>query len=354
MSVLDKVRKWIDGDSSELVLEEAARDAQVKPRSVAEEFIVKIAREVEAVMQREIVPLPQGTALIPTEYTIFLSDDDDKEWQGVKRRGLEQGLYHILAERAKEIAGKKKLETKSFAVQLRVDGTLEKGEVRVQHTWEDSNAGKTSILSRPKPPQAPRPKPAIPPSGFQPPAPGFEPATPFQPTPPPAFPAQGYQPTPPATPNFPVPVAPAPSDEPPPTALPGSFQVPNFGQPPVAPAVSQEYEESTRVQKRSPELYKLEVWRGGVRQTVIPVFQKEVVIGRGSKSKPVDIPLTGDPEISRRHLVIYTDGNGHYSMINEGRNPAIINNYELPLGQQISIAPNVPISICTYVLRITT
>jgi hypothetical protein len=91
-----------------LVLEEAARDAQVKPRSQAEEFIVKIAKEVEATMQREIVPLPQGTTIIPTEYTIFLSEEDDKEWQGVKRRGLEQGLYHILAERAKEIAGKRK------------------------------------------------------------------------------------------------------------------------------------------------------------------------------------------------------------------------------------------------------
>ncbi|MBK7704701.1 MAG: DUF3662 domain-containing protein [Acidobacteria bacterium] len=342
MSVLDKVRKWIDGESSELVLEEAARDAQVKPRSVAEEFIVKIAREVEGVMQREIVPLPQGTAIIPTEYTIFLSEEDDKDWQGVKRRGLEQGLYHILAERAKEIAGKKKLETKSFAVQLRVDGTLEKGEVRVQHSWEDSNANKTSILSRPKPPQEAKPKPVVqpPPTAFQPPPAGFQPA-------PPVF-------QPPATPNFPVPVVPAQANEPPPTALPGSFQVPPkyLNQPAATPAALEENEESTRVQKRSLELYKIEVWRNGVRQNVIPVFQKEVVIGRGSKSKPVDVPLGGDPEISRRHLVIYTDGNGHFSMVNEGRNPAIINNYELPLGQQISIAPGVPISICTYMLRI--
>src|SRR5437868_4666549 len=159
MSVLDKVRKWIDGETAELVLEEAARDAQVKPRSTAEEFIVKIAREVEGVMQSELVPLPQGTAIIPTEYTIFLSDEDDKEWQGAKRRGLEQGLYHILAERAKEIAGKKKLETQSFAVQLRVDGTLEKGDIRIQHSWEDPNANKTSVLARMKPNVEIPPKP---------------------------------------------------------------------------------------------------------------------------------------------------------------------------------------------------
>jgi len=65
MSVLDKVRSWIDGDSAERVLEQAARDAQVKPRSKAEEYIVKIAREVEGVMQSEMVPLPQGTMIIP-------------------------------------------------------------------------------------------------------------------------------------------------------------------------------------------------------------------------------------------------------------------------------------------------
>jgi len=147
LSILDKVRRWIDGDGNEGVLEEAARDAQVKPRSKAEGFIVQIARAVESVMQNEMVPLPQGTTIIPSEYTIFLSSDDDKEWQGVKRKGLEQGLYHILAERAKEIAGKKKLETKSFIIELRIDGTLEKGDVRVQHSWEDSAGNKTGVLS---------------------------------------------------------------------------------------------------------------------------------------------------------------------------------------------------------------
>lgn len=323
MSVLDKVRKWIDGETNELVLEDAARDAQVKPRSQAEEFIVKIAREVEGVMQSEMVPLPQGTTIIPTEYTIFLSDEDDKNWQGAKRRGLEQGLYHILAERAKEIAGKKKLETQSFAVQLRVDGTLEQGDIRVQHSWEDTNANKTSILSRMKPNVEIPPKPVA------------------QSQPPPNF-----------SQNQPV-----VNDQPPPTMLPGSFQQPaaNFQAPQQATPISSEEtgEEMTHVQKRAaPELYKLEIWRGGVRQNVVPVYQNQISIGRGSKSKPVDISLQGDPEISRRHLTFMTDGKGNFSMINEGRNPAIINNFELPLNQQISISPGVPINVCTYMLRI--
>ena len=314
MSVLDKVRSWIDGDSAERVLEQAARDAAVKPRSKAEEFIVKIAREVESVMQSEMVPLPQGTMIIPGEYTIFLNDEDDKEWRGVKRKGLEQGLYHILAERAKELAGKKKLETKSFVIELRIDGTLEKGDVRVQHSWEDAASNKTGVLSR-------KSIPKIPPVAKA---------------------------SPVTDPNFKAPTAP-----------PAEFRQ-RSQTPPTVPQIQQavpipaegEAEEMTRVNSRMTELYKLEIWRGGVRQNVVPIYQNEVVIGRGSKSKPVDIPLSGDVEISRRHLTLATDGMGNFWAVNEGKNPAALNNYELPAGQRVPITPGVPVNICSYMLRI--
>ena len=319
MSVLDKVRRWIDGDTAELVLEQAARDAQVKPRSKAEEFIVKIAREVEGVMQSEMVPLPQGTTIIPSEYTIFLSNEDDKEWQGVKRKGLEQGLYHILAERAKEIAGKKKLETKSFVIELRIDGTLEKGEVRVQHSWEDSSGNKTGVLTRPKslPELAP---PAV------------------------------RRPVPPTDPNLLARTAAStpyvqPQQQPPAT-------VPHANIQQAVPLGVDENEEMTHVASRSVEMYRLEVWRGGVRQNVVPIYQKEIVIGRGSKSKPVDIPLAGDVEISRRHLTLVTDGAGNFWAVNEGRNPAAVNNFELPAGRRFAIAPGAALNICSYMLRI--
>lgn len=325
MSVLDKVRKWIDGESAELVLEEAARNAQVAPRSSAEGFIVKIARAVEDVMQKELVPLPQGTTIIPCEYMIFLSEEDDKDWQGAKRRGLEQGLYHILAERAREIAGKRKLETKTFAVELRVDGTLQKDEIRVQHSWEDSNVNKTGVLSRPKLPSNPPPTPhqtPPPTAAYNPPNPGYN-------TPPPQF-----------------------SDVTIPTQQ--SFDSPAFRQTDLPPIERQpeEGEEKTHVKARQNPLFKVEVWRGGVRQNVLPIYKNEIIIGRGSKSKPVDIPLAGDPEISRRHLVLIRDGGGNYCVINEGKNPAVINNAELPAGQRITISPGIPIGICSYLIRI--
>lgn len=320
MSVLDKVRQWIDGENAEGVLEEAARDAQVKPRSQSEEFIVKIAKAVEEVMQRELVPLPQGTAIIPTEYIIFLSDADDKDWQGIKRRGLEQGLYHILSERAKELAGKRKLETQAFSVELRVDGTLETGEVRVQHSWDDSSSNKTGILPRAKSPaQTPPANNYVsPPSNLKTTQPAVTDQT-----------GAGSQ-------NFP----------PPPT-----FQHSAASQ--VSPIQTGDSEELTHVQRRpNKELYKLEIWRDGVRQSVVPVYQNEVSIGRGSKSQPVDITLAGDAEISRRHLTLFADGQNNFWVVNEGRNPAMINNNELATKQRISIAPGVPLSVCSYLLRI--
>lgn len=311
VSILDKVRRWIDGDSAELVLEEAARDAQVKPRSKAEEFIVKIAREVESVMQAELVPLPQGTTIIPGEYTIFLSNDDDKEWRGVKRRGLEQGLYHILAERAKEIAGKRKLETRSFAIDLRIDGTLEKGSVRVQHSWEDSSGNKTGVLKRPA-----------------------------------GLPASDPKSSAPAT--DPLPKSPVTSSPDAPFRSPRAYE--NAKQ--AVPLPADDGEELTAVKPRVIELYKIEIWRGGERQSVVPIYKKEIAVGRGSKSKPVDIPLAGDVEVSRRHLTLGTDGLGNFWAVNEGRNPTFVNNYELPAGRRVDVTAGVPLNICSYMLRV--
>jgi hypothetical protein len=309
LSILDKVRKWVDGEGGEDILEKAAEQAKNRPVNVAEEFIVKLARAVEDVMQKEMVSLPQGTTLIPPEYTIFLSDDDDKEWQGAKRRGQEQGLYHVLAERARELSGKKKLSTQSFSVELRIDGTLEKGEIRITHSWEDTESGKTSILSRAS-------------------VKGLIPPTPTE--------AAGAVTNVTASPSA--------------LETQSNFSVTN--QNITSQNVPSDSDESTVVAPRNAELYKLEVWRGGVRQNVVPVYQHEVSIGRGSQSKPVDIPLKGDPEISRKHITLSRDASGNYWLSHEGRNSTFISGREMQPGQKLPVSPGENIAICTYMLRI--
>src|SRR5205823_250331 len=147
VGLIESIRRWIDGETTDDILEEA--DEHAKPRRVWEEFLVKIAREVEACMQREMFTPPGGPTYIPREYIVYLSSDDDKEWQGDKRRGLEQGLFHVLSERARELAGSVQLQTKSFAIELRVDGTLNKGEFRVQPVWDETETGHTMVTARP-------------------------------------------------------------------------------------------------------------------------------------------------------------------------------------------------------------
>src|SRR5438105_3111810 len=217
MGLIESIRRWIDGETTDDILEEA--DEHAKPRRVWEEFLVKIAREVEACMQREMFTPPGGPTYIPREYIVYLSSDDDKDWQGDKRRGLEQGLFHVLSERARELAGSVQLQTKSFAIELRVDGTLNKNEFRVQPVWDETEAGHTMVTVRP------------------------------------ATTTTGTSP------------APAPIPE-------GADES----------AAETDGGEITVVRPRVVELFSIEMWRGGVRQPVVPITKGETTIGRGSRS----------------------------------------------------------------------
>jgi hypothetical protein len=258
---------------------------------VWEEFLVKVAREVEAVMQREMFTPPGGPTYIPREYIVYLSNDDDKEWQGDKRRGLEQGLFHVLSERARELAGQTQLATKSFAVELRVDGTLNKGEFRVQPVWDETEAGHTMVTARPNVGENQMMK----------------------------------------------------------TSLPGMTpdQI-NAALNSSEPAEG----EQTIVRPRVEELYAVEIWRGGAREAVVPITKTEITIGRGSRSVSVDLPLKGDPEISRVHATLMRDEQGQYWLTPKGRNPTIISGREVPREERSPVTPDEKIEICSYSIRI--
>ena len=67
MSIIDSIRRWIDGEVSDDPLAEV--DAGARPRRIWEDFLVKVAREVEAVMQREMFTPPGGpTSMDPLRY----------------------------------------------------------------------------------------------------------------------------------------------------------------------------------------------------------------------------------------------------------------------------------------------
>jgi hypothetical protein len=280
LGLLESIRKWIDGETGEDLLE--AADEHAKPRRVWEEFLVKIAREVEAAMQREMFTPPGGPTYIPREYIVYLSPDDDKDWQGDKRRGLEQGLFHVLSERARELSGTTQLAVKSFAVELRVDGTLNKGEFRVQAVWDETESGHTMVTPR----------------------------------------------------------------------VTQSSQTFNPNDTVVERAEDVSENEQTVVRPKTTALYSVEVWREGVREAVVPITKNEITIGRGSRSISVDLPIKGDPEVSRVHAVMSRDNEGRYWLVAKGRNPTLVNGRELPREEPTEVAPDQKIAICNFVIRI--
>jgi hypothetical protein len=296
VGLIESIRKWIDGEGAIDPLE--AADEQSKPRRVWEEFLVKVAREVEAAMQREMFTPPGGPTYIPREYIVYLSNEDDKDWQGEKRRGLEHGLYTVLSERARELAGQTQLATKSFAVELRVDGTLNKGEFRVQPVWDETESGHTMVTAR-----SPELMKTSLPGGLSPEA-----------------------------------IA---------QALGGAA---GTGVPATAADTTES--EQTVVRPRATELFHIEIWHKGVRQLVAPVSKQEITIGRGSRSVTVDLPLKGDPEVSRVHAILNMDDQGQYWLTPKGRNPTLINGRELPRDTGTQVLPDEKIDICSYSLRI--
>lgn len=285
MGLIESIRRWIDGAGPEDPLAEV--DEGARPRRVWEEFLVKVAREVEAVMQREMFTPPGGPTYIPPEYVVYLSNDDDREWQGEKRRGLEQGLYYVLSERARELSGATQLATKSFAVELRVDGTLEKGQFRVQPVWDTVESGSTMVTTRPQE-----------------------------------------------------------------LAQTGGAAVLQQTEDGGEEDMTEGEGEVTRVSVRPVELYKIEVWRSNVRQSVVPVSKPEITVGRGSKSVAVDFPIKGDPEVSRLHAVITRDPDGKFYLTAKGRNLTIVGGREAPREERIEVQPDEKIEIASFILRI--
>jgi hypothetical protein len=147
--LLTDFRKWLDGEDA------VSRGPLSQQQQLSEwdEFFVKIAREVEAVMKREMFTPPGGATYLPGEYIIYLSKEDDALWQGRKREGLEEGLRSGLTQRARELIGDRLLKTDKIALSLGIDGALDKGQVRVQAIW-DEDSPKTQVTARKKKPAA--------------------------------------------------------------------------------------------------------------------------------------------------------------------------------------------------------
>ena len=286
MKWFETLRKWIDGE------EDLDEKGEPRPRSKWDDFLVAVAREIEEVMRREMFTPPGGPTYVPREYAVFLSTADDADWQGEKREGLERGLYHVLSERAKELAGENEFQTKTLVVEIRTDPSLEAGKFRVQHVW-DAEAQKTMVKPRKRAQPAPAASPAQ--TVAEQPAEAADEAT-------------VVRPRRPAAPVFSV-------------------------------AVRRDVANGPNLNAAPPD--------------VRPFYKDEISIGRGARQASVDLRLEGDLEISRQHATITRNSDGGFTLACKGANSITVNgDKEILTGENAPVKPGDKISICSYELVI--
>ena len=167
-----------------------------------------------------------------------------------------------------------------------MDGTLNKGEFRVQPVWDETEAGHTMVTVRPAS----------------------------------------------TTTGVPAPATESDTD--------------------TASAGETEAADITIVRPRVVDLYTIELWREGIRQAVVKITNPEITIGRGSRTVAVDLPLKGDPEISRVHATLTFDDQGRFWLLPKGRNPTLLSGREIPREQRTMVQPDEKIGICSFTLRI--
>jgi hypothetical protein len=66
----------------------------------------------------------------------------------------------------------------------------------------------------------------------------------------------------------------------------------------------------------------------------------------------VDLPLKGDPEISRVHATLIFDDQSRFWITSKGRNPTLVSGKELPREERTLVQPDEKIGICSFTLRI--
>lgn len=139
----DRLRRWIDGE--EEVLEGAPPSLQSKWNA----FFIAVARELSDTIEGEMFTPPGGLTYIPRRFRVFLNPEDDADWQGEKRRGLEHGLQTLLTERAHALAGENGLQNGSLTIEIQADPSVERNRFRIQSIWDERQVTTTAVALPP-------------------------------------------------------------------------------------------------------------------------------------------------------------------------------------------------------------
>jgi hypothetical protein len=142
MKLLQTFQQWLDGWGSQPNAQPSTGEAP------AQEFAVRLARELDARLRQEVMTLPAGPILTPFGWIIFFSSAEDRLWRGLKRQALQQWLSRILLERVNALlpAG---APSQVVHLEIRLDPTLQAGEFKILPLWDLPSS--PSVLGLPQP-----------------------------------------------------------------------------------------------------------------------------------------------------------------------------------------------------------
>lgn len=129
MGLLQTFRQWLDG------WEDQPDHQAATAQSKAQDFAIRLLRELDGRLRQEILILPNGPALVPLGWLIFFSSADDRIWRGLKRQALQQWLTRILLERTQALLPSNAVG-QSPSLEIRLDPTLPPGTFKILPLWD--------------------------------------------------------------------------------------------------------------------------------------------------------------------------------------------------------------------------
>jgi len=99
-------------------------------------------------------------------------------------------------------------------------------------------------------------------------------------------------------------------------------------------------------------LYFLEIVQPGQQAERVPIYKREITIGRGSQNDPVDVKLEGESRISRIHSSLQIDSRGKIWLTAKGTNPTLLAGRVVSRGERVQVKPAQAIEIYEVTLRV--
>ncbi|HMS41393.1 MAG TPA: FHA domain-containing protein, partial [Pyrinomonadaceae bacterium] len=112
-----------------------------------------------------------------------------------------------------------------------------------------------------------------------------------------------------------------------------------------------EYSDSDEITLIRPiikTLFKIEIWHNQIYERILPVNQPQISLGRGL---PADIQLA-DPEISRRHAILWQEAEGIFNIMVTGGSPVFIRETAVPQGQTAAFLFGDTVTLGSYDLKL--